>query len=471
MHRVILEWNLNTPLIGDLMKSSNASLLNITVLSCLAFSQLASAQQKNDKSMTEKALAIAKVSVGQVVKDGKANTLTTATSAQASVVQAKDIKKEQGGTFDGGGANALKGKLLESYLIEITADQIYKQDVEPLLLDVKVKLPQLYDILQRGLIRSLWYFVPTEVYRLANHQIGAPIKAEVEQPAVQSFHEVWVDKNQYDKVLNRNEKKTLIVHEIVLAALEMTRTAYQDRATIMRETRRLTGIILLTRSTNEEMLSLKVQESVFKNRALTASEIALEKAREEEAKRLTELAAKMDKENVENLMKHVRFIESKVKEFVKANKVEFRKYLTNGIHDSPTDKFLQEYIELVRETSPTLFAIRRFSNGLSMSDVRVQSLTDIHEYKRILAELNKNPFVVKSLTKFSDSNFASYNIAVRELPGGSKINWSVLNLAHADNLMPSKTGDLNLRIYVSSSEAWMISAKAAYQAFYEDVID
>lgn len=126
----------------------------------------------------------------------------------------------QGGADTGGGAGA-KGRMLENYKVRIHETPEFRSHVQPLIDEIAKTEPAFAADLLHIAMHRQWYIIPTDLGKIPPSDMVAAIAGkDVEQLAVQTEAEVWIDKRAYGP-MPALERKELIVHELVMGVRMM----------------------------------------------------------------------------------------------------------------------------------------------------------------------------------------------------------------------------------------------------------
>ncbi len=121
----------------------------------------------------------------------------------------------EGGADTGGGAGA-NGRMLENYRVRIYETPEFKTHVQPLIDQIGKSEPQFAAELMHIAMHRQWYIIPTDLGKIPPSDMVAAISGKnVEQLAVQTEAEVWIDRRAYGP-MPAKERKELIVHELVM---------------------------------------------------------------------------------------------------------------------------------------------------------------------------------------------------------------------------------------------------------------
>jgi len=121
------------------------------------------------------------------------------------------------GTGDGGGANGAGGRVLESYIVDPTQLDAFKEHLSTLFKD-----PQPADSENGGWTSKsyfklkTWYIAPVKLKPLSNDSLGLSFAAnQTQQLAIQNTKAIWIDQDYFNK-MSSEEQAQLLLHEIVM---------------------------------------------------------------------------------------------------------------------------------------------------------------------------------------------------------------------------------------------------------------
>ncbi len=117
------------------------------------------------------------------------------------------------GTADSGGGNTFNGKPLESYIVDITLLPAFKNQVEPILEDLKYFSVGNYAF-QFLIKNKAWYFIPEDLTTLPKEKIGSAVHSE--QAALQDFKQIWINSKIFDAMTSEEDQAKLILHELLM---------------------------------------------------------------------------------------------------------------------------------------------------------------------------------------------------------------------------------------------------------------
>ncbi|NJL23798.1 MAG: hypothetical protein HC902_00520 [Calothrix sp. SM1_5_4] len=125
-----------------------------------------------------------------------------------------------GGADTGGGAG-VGGKMLESYRVRINETPEFKSRIQPIINALAVKDVSFAADLMHIALRRQWYILPTNLAKIpASDMIATVPGHDVEQVAIQTGAEVWIDKRIYAQ-WKSDARVELIVHELVMGVRMM----------------------------------------------------------------------------------------------------------------------------------------------------------------------------------------------------------------------------------------------------------
>ncbi len=123
------------------------------------------------------------------------------------------------GAEGGGGGNSINGKLVESFVRDITQTKAFAEKVSPLLDSLDKKVPKIVKFYRDVLGRIDWYFIPGNLKTQSESATGLPFPSD--QVAVQRAREVWIDEDLYN-ALSIDDQAKLILHEMLLEMLQVS---------------------------------------------------------------------------------------------------------------------------------------------------------------------------------------------------------------------------------------------------------
>lgn len=120
---------------------------------------------------------------------------------------------KKGGVDDGGGGNGLEGKPLESYAFNLETLPEFQEHIVPVLKYLQTAAPRLATDMIYVSTERTWYLVPVKLQTISSAFLGTYFPTE--QMAIQSGHDIWIDKNLYDK-MDTQARVKLILHELLM---------------------------------------------------------------------------------------------------------------------------------------------------------------------------------------------------------------------------------------------------------------
>lgn len=129
------------------------------------------------------------------------------------------------GTVDGGGANGLNSKLIESYKVK-SSDLPTSQLIQPMMDFLRnlqrydsgneYRLDRYYSALKNIIEKHTWYIVPVDVPDLGTERHGIPFSTD--QFAIQKGREVFIlaDKFKQAGLVSALEQEKIILHELFM---------------------------------------------------------------------------------------------------------------------------------------------------------------------------------------------------------------------------------------------------------------
>lgn len=124
------------------------------------------------------------------------------------------------GTTDGGGGNAINGKMLESYIIHPEELSAVKNKLADIIKgafsdpeDVDTKANKNGNIIFK---LKTWYLVPMNLNQVNKKALGIEFtEDQTEQVAIQTKDEIWINSQIFEK-MSEEEQAKLILHEAVM---------------------------------------------------------------------------------------------------------------------------------------------------------------------------------------------------------------------------------------------------------------
>lgn len=121
-----------------------------------------------------------------------------------------------GGTSDrGGGGNLIQGKPIDSYVVDITQFEEYKNLIQPMdqFINETTFREVEFKLLKAAAKRMTWYLVPVELDELPKEKINTPFSSI--QGARQYEKEIFLSQPILDQMTSE-DRATLILHELVM---------------------------------------------------------------------------------------------------------------------------------------------------------------------------------------------------------------------------------------------------------------
>lgn len=131
------------------------------------------------------------------------------------------------GPSDGGGGDTCNGKMIESYKVDITSLDEFKELVQPIL----NKIWDQPDSKNNGTPFSLtptlksWYFLDCKLQDIPKERKG--LYLETYQTAIHTSREIFIDSTSYNKMA-KDEKAKLLLHEMIMSYYLMTYLSLED---------------------------------------------------------------------------------------------------------------------------------------------------------------------------------------------------------------------------------------------------
>lgn len=137
------------------------------------------------------------------------------------------------GTVSGGGGNGCEGKAFEAYAKKISTLEEYRLYIAPIFRRLRSSGNDVFvDYLEWAAESKAWYFVPCELGKLPQEQVGVAI--QYEQLALHGEHGIYIDSRGYDaKDRKMKDKASLLLHEIVMGARLLTKQSRKKQCEIL----------------------------------------------------------------------------------------------------------------------------------------------------------------------------------------------------------------------------------------------
>lgn len=137
------------------------------------------------------------------------------------------------GTVSGGGGNGCEGKAFEAYAKKISTLEEYRLYVAPIFRRLRASGNDLFvDYLEWAAESKAWYFVPCELGKLPQEQVGVSI--QYEQLALHGEHGIYIDSRGYNaKDRKMKDKASLLLHEIVMGARLLSKQSPKKQCEIL----------------------------------------------------------------------------------------------------------------------------------------------------------------------------------------------------------------------------------------------
>lgn len=118
------------------------------------------------------------------------------------------------GPSDGGGGDTCNGKMIESFKVDITSKEEFKDLVLPLFekLTIKTTKEKQTPFLLTPQNKS-WYIIECKLNEIPKNRKG--LYLESYQTAIQTGREIFIERDSYDK-MTKEEKAKLILHESIM---------------------------------------------------------------------------------------------------------------------------------------------------------------------------------------------------------------------------------------------------------------
>lgn len=173
------------------------------------------------------------------------------------------------GTGDWGGGNGIDNKVIERYAVDITTLPEFKEIIEPIGEHIRnipsdepeeksKKSENMYKIIASA---RTWIFAPVSLEVIEKKRIGADFsKDPIDQLALQSDKEVWVDLNRYNK-MSKDEKAALLMHELVMIHYRLRFLTMQEMCLITRSCEGMDGFENIEKNFPEIAAKMKPEPS------------------------------------------------------------------------------------------------------------------------------------------------------------------------------------------------------------------
>lgn len=135
-------------------------------------------------------------------------------NGQASAPGNSERNKVQGPS-DGGGGDTCNGKMIESYHVDITTLDEYKEFVQPLLSKMAQEKNGQKDSSPFSIAPRMknWYIIDCKLGKIPQERKG--LYLETYQTAIQTSREIFIDAKSYG-AMAKEEKAKLLLHEMVM---------------------------------------------------------------------------------------------------------------------------------------------------------------------------------------------------------------------------------------------------------------
>ncbi len=117
------------------------------------------------------------------------------------------------GPSDGGGGDTCNGRMIESYKIDITQLEEYKEFIQPIM--IRTTTGQNDQAKQMPIIQlKSWYLIDCKLEDIPKDRKG--LYLETYQTAIQTTREIYIDASSYNKMA-KEEKAKLLMHEMIMS--------------------------------------------------------------------------------------------------------------------------------------------------------------------------------------------------------------------------------------------------------------
>ncbi len=128
---------------------------------------------------------------------------------------AGDGKNTMHGPSDGGGGDTCNGKMIESFKVDITSLDEFKEFIQPIMDKVAVKREDKkkeMPLLMAPFLKN-WYLIDCKLQDIPKERKG--LYLETYQAAIHTNREIFIDSTAYNSMA-KEEKAKLLLHEIVM---------------------------------------------------------------------------------------------------------------------------------------------------------------------------------------------------------------------------------------------------------------
>lgn len=123
------------------------------------------------------------------------------------------------GTVDGGGGNGTNGKPLESYIVNIYDEKVFKDYLKPRIDLIQKHIPALASDFQHILNERRWFLIPVDLNKAPDLGLLPPWKLgtyfPTDQIAIQNMKEIWIGTIKFNNMTEEDQAR-LILHEMIM---------------------------------------------------------------------------------------------------------------------------------------------------------------------------------------------------------------------------------------------------------------
>ncbi|RYZ77206.1 MAG: hypothetical protein EOP06_30575 [Proteobacteria bacterium] len=136
------------------------------------------------------------------------------------------------GTGDGGGCNGVQNACYDSYAVDPTALDAYKEHLTSLMMKITQSAfptdDKTRDAFATIIQSKTWYLLPMKLKTLPKERLGLEFSDDqTEQFAIQTSAEVWIDSNLFGQ-MNPKDQAQLLLHEVVMSVFLLKYKKFSD---------------------------------------------------------------------------------------------------------------------------------------------------------------------------------------------------------------------------------------------------
>jgi len=138
-----------------------------------------------------------------------------------------NTKNTMQGPSDGGGGDTCNGKMIESYKVDVTSLDEFKEFIQPILSRTTVKQDNKNNGTPFLLTPTLknWYIIDCKLQDIPKERKG--LYLETYQTAIHTSREIFIDSSSYNKMA-KEEKAKLLLHEMIMSYYLMKYLSLED---------------------------------------------------------------------------------------------------------------------------------------------------------------------------------------------------------------------------------------------------